>query len=126
MKTLRCLLMVNAILFGVSGLGAIFFPEKVLMLYGVDTGAASFLMAQYAGLGSFAIALLTWMTRYIEDSKALRGIVIALAVTYFIGTIISILGVISGVMTIGWPVVALYALFTLVYTYFLFALKYHG
>ena len=124
MRTLRALFIINAIIFGASGLVAIILPGKVLMLYGVETGAAISLMAQYAGLGSMAIALFTWISKDIKDPIKLKGTVTALAIINLIGTVISILGVISGLMTIGWPVVVMYALFSLAYAYFLFNLRY--
>ncbi len=125
MRTLKGLFLINTIILGASGLAAILLPEKVLILYGVETGAGISLMAQYAGLGSVAIALLTWIAKGIEDPKTLKRIVIVLILIYFIGTAISILGIISGVMPIGWPVVGLYALLALAYAYFLFVLKYY-
>ena len=124
MRTLKGLFIINAIILGASGVAAILLPEKVLILYGVETGAGISLMAQYAGLGSVAIALLTSIAKDIEDPNTLKWIVIALVFIYLIGAIISILGTISGVMPIGWPVAGLYVLLTLTYAYFLFGLKY--
>lgn len=120
MKKLKVLLIINSIIFGVSGFFAVLFPERVLAIYGVKTEGAVSLMAQYAGLGSIAIALIIWFTRKLDNLTALRGIVFALLITYIIGTAISILGTVSGVMRRGWPVIALYGILAITYTYFYF------
>lgn len=113
----KVLLTINSIIFGISGLSAIVFPEKVLILYGVEIGASIALMAQYAGLGSVAIALIIWFARNMKDLKAQKQIVFALLITYIIGTTISIFGTVSKIMHNGWPVVGLYALLSLGYLY---------
>jgi SAM-dependent methyltransferase len=118
--TLRKLLVINAIVLGGSGIGAVLVPARVLSLYGVTPNPAAILLAQYAGLGSIAIGLVTWFARNVEDSRAQRAIILALLITYVIGVIISILGTISGVMKVGWPVVGLYLLLALGYAYFQF------
>lgn len=116
---LKTFFIFNAILFGASGIIAIFFTEKVLLLYGVGANPTSLFMGQYAGLGSIAIALVTWFTRNIEDKKTQRTIVLALFITTIIGVVISISGIISGVMERGWLVVGIYFLFAAGYAYFL-------
>jgi cytosine/uracil/thiamine/allantoin permease len=102
---LKNLLIINAVVLGGSGIGAVLVPAKVLSLYGVTLGPAVILMAQYAGLGSIAIGLVAWFARNVEDSRAQRAIILALLIAYVIGVIISVLGTISGVMKVGWPVV---------------------
>jgi uncharacterized RDD family membrane protein YckC len=59
----------------------------------------------------------------VEDQKAQRAIILALLITNIIGVIISVSGIISGVMTRGLPVVGIYLFFTLGYAYFLFFKK---
>ena len=119
----RILLLVNAIVFGFSGIMALLFPTVVLSLYGVESGHAVQLMAQYAGLGSLAIALVAFFGINLKDRKAQFAIKLAFLVTYVIGVIISSLGTISGVMKIGWAVVALYLLFAIGYAYILLLKK---
>jgi len=120
---LKTFLIFNAILLGASAITAILFTEKVLSLYGVESNPASIFMGQYAALGSIAIVLVAWFARNVEDTKAQRAIVLALLITNIIGVIISISGIISGVMKKGWPVVGIYLLFALGYAYFQFFKK---
>ena len=115
----RILLIVNAIVFGSSGILALVFPTVVLSLYGVESGPAVQLMAQYAGLGSLAIALVALFGINLKDLKAQFAIKLAFLITYCIGGIISITGTIAGLMKIGWAVVGLYLLFAIGYAYIL-------
>ncbi len=115
---LKNIFLINSIVLVISGSSAILFPSKVLLLYGVEPGASVFLMAQYSGLGSLAIGLLTWLFRNVKDVPAQKAVVISLIITFLIGIIISILGTISGVMKVGWPVVVIYLLFCSTYAYF--------
>ena len=117
---LKTLLVINAVIGICSALTAILFGEKVLSMYGVDANPAASLMGQYAALGTIAMALVAWFARNVEDRKAQRAIILAFLITNIIGVIISISGIISGVMKHGWPVVGIYLLFTLGYSYFQF------
>jgi hypothetical protein len=117
---LRTLLIVNAFVLGCSGILAVLLPSSVLSLYGVESGPAAQLMAQYAGLGSLVIALLAWFSRNVNDPKAQKAIILAFLISYFLGVIISVFGTISGTMTIGWAVVGIYLLFAIGYGYILF------
>ena len=117
---LKTLLVINAVIGICSALTAILFGEKVLSMYGVDANPAASLMGQYAALGTIAMALVAWFARNVEDRKAQRAIILAFLITNIIGVIISISGIIYGVMKHGWPVVGIYLLFTLGYSYFQF------
>jgi len=117
---LKTLLVINAVIGICSALTAILFGEKVLSMYGVDSNPAASLMGQYAALGTIAMVLVAWFARNVEDRKAQRAIILAFLITNIIGVIISISGIISGVMKHGWPVVGIYLLFTLGYSYFQF------
>lgn len=120
---LRNLLIINAIVSCASGICAVLIPEPVLSLYGVTSGPAVLLMAQYAGLGSIVIGLIAWLTRNVKDSDAQRAIILTLLIANIIGAIISVLGTISGIMKVGWPVVGFYLFFALGYAYFKFIKK---
>jgi hypothetical protein len=117
---LKTFLVLNAVVGGASALTAILFGEKVLAIYGVDSNPAASLMGQYSALGTTAMVLVAWFARNVEDMKAQRAIILAFLITNIIGVIISISGIISGVMKNGWPVVGIYLLFTLGYAYFQF------
>jgi hypothetical protein len=120
---IRNLLIVNAIVLGISGLCAIVLPDTVLSIYGVESSPSASLMAQYAGLGSIAIGLIAWFNRGIKESTAKKTLTPAFLIVHSGGAIISVCGTISGVMKIGWAAVGLYLLFALAYAYFQFVKK---
>lgn len=117
---LKTLLVTNAVLLGASGACAVLMPARMVALYGVKLGPEVVMMARYAGLGSLAIALVAWFSRNVQAPEAQRGIVVALLITFVIGTVISLVDTLSHVMKIGWPVVGTYAVFALAYAYVFF------
>jgi hypothetical protein len=116
---LRTFFILNAIVLGGSGVSAVLMPARVCSLYGVDVNPQVLMMAQYAGLGSIAVALVAWFIRQTRDPIALRGVTLALLITYVVGVIISVRSTISGIMPSGWSIVAIYSAFAIGYAYFL-------
>ncbi len=117
---LKFLLVVNAIFFLINGICALLIPGTVLSLYGVSPGPEQNIMEQYAGMGSIAIALITWLSRNIADPVAKRTIIPALLIYFVIGVIVSLLGTISDVMnSFGWSLVFIYLFFASGYAYHL-------
>jgi len=117
---LKTLLVTNAVVSVISALAFILFPEKANAMYGVESNPASLFMGLYGAMGSLAMALVAWFARNVEDRKAQKAIILAFMITSIIGVIISISGIVSGVMKNGWPVVGIYLLFALWYAYFQF------
>jgi len=118
---LRSLLIINAIIALVYGISFELIPAKVLFIYGVTQGPAESLMGQYFGVALIAIGLLAWLARDVTDSKAQHAIILAMMVSNVIGVIVSVLGTISGVMSVvGWTAVGIYLLLALGYAYFQF------
>ena len=117
---LKTFLILNAVVGAGSGLTAILLGEKVLSMYGVDPNPSALLMGQYSALGTLAMALMAWFVRNVEDLKAQRGIILAFLITNGLGVIISLSGILSGVMKNGWIVVGIYLIFAIGYAYFQF------
>jgi hypothetical protein len=118
---LRIFLIINAIIMLCQGAYAMLFPATVLSQYGVSHGRVESFMAQYAGMGTFVMGLLAMFSRNITDYRAQRAVVLTLLIANVIGVIISVLGMISGVIgASGWLVVGFYLFFVLGYAYFLF------
>jgi uncharacterized membrane protein YfcA len=115
------LLIINAIIALIYGIGELLIPATMFSLYGVTHSPSASLMAQYFGLSLIAIGLLVWFARNVTDSKAQRAIILALLISDVIGVIVSVLGTVSGVMSaVGWSAVAIYLLLALGYAYFQF------
>lgn len=118
---LRTLLLINAVILGASGICAVLLPARVCSIYGVAINPEVMMMAQYAGLGSMAIALFAWFGIRVSDTQTLRGLTLAFLITYALGAIISFLNTISGVIALGWPIFILYTLLAIAYAYFFFS-----
>jgi len=118
---LKTLLVLNAVVGAGSALTAILLGGKVLSMYGVDSNPSAMLMGQYSALGTLAMALVAWFARNVEDLKAQRAIILAFLITNVLGVIISLSGIISGVMKNGWIVVGIYLIFAICYAYFQFS-----
>jgi hypothetical protein len=117
---LKTILVLNAMVGACSGLTAILLGEKVLSMYGVDSNPSAVLMGQYSALGTLAMASVAWFARNIEDMKAQRAIILSFLITSVLGVIISLSGIISGVMKKGWITVGIYLIFAIGYGYFQF------
>jgi hypothetical protein len=117
---LKTLLVLNAVVGAGSALTAILLGGKVLSMYGVDSNPSARLMGQYSALGTLAMALVAWFVRNVEDLKAQGAIILAFLITNVLGVIISLSGIISGVMKNGWIGVAIYLIFAIGYAYLQF------
>jgi len=120
MINVRSLLTANAIVFLISGIMSIIAPSVILRMWGIAYDQGTLLTTQYDGVGSIAIALISWLARNAEDSKTQKAIILALLITYVIGVIVSVAGTVSGVMKTGWPVVVIFLFFATCFTYFRF------
>ena len=118
---LKTFLIVNAIVGCSLGVMSLLFPAQVMSMYGVEPNQAISLLAQYSGLGSVATGIVPWFSRNLELSQAQKTVIPAMLVTSVIGTIISVLGTLSGTIKAGWLTSGLYFVFALSYTWFLFS-----
>jgi hypothetical protein len=123
MIRLKSLLVTYAAVFGISGLMCIVAPSIILKMWGIETGPAALLTTQYDGVGSIAMALICWLLRDTEDSKTQSAVIIAMLITLVTGLVVSVSGMISGVMKSGWPVLGIFLFFTAAFAYSLFSKK---
>jgi len=70
---LRTLFIITAAFFAMNAPIALLFPMTQLSLYGVAAGPGASYMAQWAGLGSVAVALTAWFARNLANSEWRRG-----------------------------------------------------
>ncbi len=118
---LNTLLVINAVVALVYALGSLLVPATLLTLYGITSGPGEQLMAQFFGVALVAVGLLTWFARNVADASAQRAIILALLISDAVGIVVSLLGTLSGVMSVvGWSAVAIYLLLGLGYAYFQF------
>lgn len=117
--TLRTLFVINAILAIGHGLGFIFLPGTLLMLYQVPVSAGAVLMGQLFGTELLVVALITWYGSRLTDAPALSAIVLASLVAAAVGTVITAKALADGIFgPMGWLALAIYGLLALGYLYF--------
>ncbi len=118
---LKTLLVINAILLGLFGLTSLLAPEASATPYGLTLDPLSKHLNQVLGAFFLGLAVLSWMSRKVTDSNALRAILLAFFISYVISMIISIIDILSGLgNALGWSSVALYLLLLLGFGYYLF------
>ena len=126
---LSALMIVNAIVAAVFGLGFIFAPGQVAAFYNPEVGSPEVgavlkIVAQLFGAALLAFAVLTWVARNAPDSEARRAILLALFVGESVGFVIALIGQLGGeVNALGWSTVAIYLLLAVGFGYFRFVAK---
>jgi hypothetical protein len=126
---LSALMIVNAIVAVVFGLGFILAPSQVASFYSPAVGAPEAdgvlrVVAQLLGAAFVAFAVLTWVARNARDSEARRAILLALFIGDVVGFVIALIAQMGGaVNALGWSTVAIYLLFAIGFGYFVFTAK---
>jgi len=116
----KTLFIITAIFFSINAPIALLFPATQLSLYGVTTGPGQNYMAQWAGLGSVAIALMAWFAQNLAVTEARRVAVPTLLIYFILSFVISVFGFVSGVMgVIGWSLAVICMMFAACNGYFL-------
>lgn len=110
MKTLFSLASGLTLLLGVAWL---FFPEPMFSSWGVQADpVATYMARRYGGL-FFGYAVILWLARGAQASPARRAILAGGAIVCGLMTIVSLVGVLSGVVgPVLWSAVAVEALLT--------------
>jgi MFS family permease len=121
---LSTLMIVNAIVAAVFGLGFVFAPGQVTSLYSPEVGVTLRYVAQLFGAALLGFAVLTWVARNAPDSEARRAILLALFVGDGVGFLLALVGQLGGVVNaLGWSTVLIYLLLALGFGYFGFVAK---
>ncbi len=126
---LSALMIVNAIIAVLFGLGFVFAPSQVASFYSPEVGTAEAgavleVVAQLFGAALLAFAVLTWVARNAPDSEARRAILLALFSGDAVGFVIALIAQIGGtVNALGWSTVAIYLLLAIGFGYFRFMAK---
>ena len=121
---LSALMIVNAIVAAVFGIGFVLAPGQVMSLYSSEAGATLDLMCQLFGAALIAFAALSWVARNVPDSEARRAIVLAFFVGDIVGCVVALLAQLRDVVnTLGWSTVVIYLLLAIGFGYFTFAAK---
>jgi hypothetical protein len=126
---LSALMIVNAIVAVVFGLGFILAPSQVASFYSPAAGAPEVggvlqVIAQLFGAALVGFAVLTWVARNAPDSEARRAILLAMFIGDAVGFVIALIAQFGGaVNALGWSTVAIYLLLGIGFGYFVFMAK---
>lgn len=111
----------NTIVALAYGIGGLVIPATILGWHGMSQGPTEVLLGQFFGVSLIGIGLVTLLARNVADPQALDAITLGLLISDVIGLVVSLMGVLGGVMNaVGWGAVAIYVLLTLGYGYFRF------
>jgi len=115
------LLVLNAVIALVFGIGFLLIPGSVLSMYGVAPGAQINLTGQFFAVELIHVGVLAWLIRNVSDGLAQRAIIVAGLVGNLVGLVVSLIGTLGGVVSsFGWSAVVIYAVLALGYAYFQF------
>jgi hypothetical protein len=111
--TFRTLLVIKAIVCLVFGAIFLLVPSVLLRILGATACAAGLFTAREYGAAMIGTLLLTWFARRVTSNDAKGAILLDLLVYDAIGVVISLAGVLTGVINVlGWGVVVVYLFFT--------------
>ena len=121
------LLLVNAVVALVYGVGLVLLPSTLLSMYGVTPGPAVNLASQLFGVELLHVGLICWFARNVSDGPAQRALIVASLIGQVFGLIVALMGTLSGVFNaVGWSAVAIYLLLGLGYAYLQFMKPSHA
>jgi len=92
---LKTILVINAFILGFFGLTQTLIPTTTAAPYGVTLDPVAKHNVQSLGAYYLGLAVLSWMSRKVTDSNALRAILLAFFISYSIATIIGIIDLLS-------------------------------
>lgn len=116
---MRTLFTVVTLLMILLGTGWMFFPEAVLSSWNVEPDASVvYIGRRYGGL-LFGYAAILWLSRASEPSSARTAILAGGAVATGVMTIVSLVGVLSGVVgPAAWAAVVVEGILAVAFTYY--------
>lgn len=118
---LNALLIVNAVVAVLFGLGFILAPGRMTGLYTTEVGASLEYVAQLFGAALLALGVLSWAARNAPDSEARRAILLAFFVGDAVGCVVAVIAQLGGVVnSLGWSTVVIYLLLAIGFGYFRF------
>jgi hypothetical protein len=103
-----------------NGAGALLMPDTWMGLYGVDnlTPIAAF-TTRALGAGLLNYSIVAFLARDSARGSARKAIVIGFGITHFLGGLVVLQAVLTGVMApAAWMAVGLYFVLALLYFYF--------
>jgi hypothetical protein len=90
-----------------------------MSLYGMNVTSGGIAAGRLLGQMYILISLLLWLCRNTSEATTKKAFAISVTIGDAIGTIVSLLAVLSGAMNaLGWSAVVIYLVFTIGFGYF--------
>ena len=116
---LSTLLVINAIIAFLFGLGFVLIPEIILALYGVTLTVNGIYISRLLGAAFLGYGVVSWLVRNSTGSAELRAIIFALFISEILGFFITLFYQLQGTANaLGWTTVAIYLLLGAGFGYF--------
>lgn len=122
---LKYWMIAKAIIVVIFGIGFVVIPGVLAGIYGMTFDPVATLMARLFGGGFIFEAIVLWMARNTDrDDAACKGIMTGVVISNAIGFVVCLLATLAGTWnSVGWLSVALFLVFGLGFSYFLFFKK---
>jgi hypothetical protein len=118
---LRNLFLLNTVVALLFALGFLLMPTVLLDLFGFPSNDGTKFLGQIIGVELMVGGLSTFFARDTRDHTARQALTLANLIASIIGVIVSLGGMLSGVMNdLGWVIVGAYLVLTLGFGYFQF------
>jgi hypothetical protein len=116
---IKSMMSIKAIVVIFFGLGFLFMTQTIMELYGMNVNSGGIASGRLLGQMYILIALLLWFCRNTSEASTKKAFAISITIGDAIGTVVSLLAVLSGAMnSLGWSAVAIYLLLTIGFGYF--------
>ena len=117
---IKTVMSIKAIIVIFFGLAFLFLTRTFLSLYGMSVDSGGITTGRLLGQMYTLIGILLWLCRNTTEASTKKAFAISVTIGDAIGTVVSLLAVLSGAMNaMGWSAVAIYLLLTLGFGYFL-------
>ena len=103
----RIMFALNAAVAFLIGVGFLFFPARVLGLFGTETFVSTLFVARLFGTAMLGLGLVLWFAKDVLDEKIQKGLGVALLVSAVTGLVVTLLGTFAAhavIRTNGWAI----------------------
>jgi hypothetical protein len=112
-------LIANALLVFLFGVGLLFAPNALMSLFGILLGPTDAYLARLLGAATLGVGVLNWAARGVSDPAAIRALTLGNLTANGVGFAVTLLAQAGGqVNNLGWSVAAVFAFFTLGFGFF--------
>jgi uncharacterized membrane protein len=119
--TARNVFLINVVTALVYAIAFLFLPQQTADLYGVDLTPGGTVVARLYGGTLVTFVVLLWALRNLGPTPERQVLILSLFAGDAIGTVVSLLAVLSGAINaLGWATVVMFLFFAVAYGYLRF------